>query len=116
MSIVNQPDVMYYDRSLSIKYFVSSYRIVSLIYFIRQYFLQGVKLNMYFGLIGDPRDGYLYPTLTLMIDSYIPDSLEIERTLNSHWGFKNITDSRIQYIICKGHKYRFPSPINLKKS
>ena len=49
MSIVNQPDVMYYDRSLLIKYFVSSYRIVSLIYFIRQHFLQGVKLNMYFG-------------------------------------------------------------------
>ena len=78
MSIVNQPDVMYYDRSLSINYFVSSYRIVSLIYFIRQHFLQGVKLNMYFGLIGDPRDGYFHPTFTLMIDSYIPDSFEIE--------------------------------------
>ena len=29
---------------------------------------------------------------------------------------KNISDSRIRYIVSKGPKYRFPSRIDLKKN
>ena len=55
--------------------------------------------------IGDPRDGFLYPTLTLMMDSYSRlIFLHLKRRSNG-WGFNStIPTIKIEY---KKYRYKY---------